>query len=104
MRRSPLRYVSLTPLLWSVISAEPVRVLDTDFPDPSLIYTKGKYYAFATAGNGVNVQVAQSPDFVTWERLAGTDALPGPFPSWVESSSPNVWAPDVIQRVGLDQI
>lgn len=40
-------------------------------------------YAFATTGNGVNVQVATSPDFVSWERLSGTDALPGPFPKIV---------------------
>lgn len=58
------------------------------------------YYAFATGGNGVNVQVATSPDFAAWERLSGTDALPGPFPAWA-AGSPAIWTPDVIQRVSL---
>ncbi|QKX63887.1 uncharacterized protein TRUGW13939_11059 [Talaromyces rugulosus] len=77
-------------------SAAPVRVLDTDFPDPSVVYTGSEYYAFGTTGNGVNAQVASSPDFNTWTLLDGTDALPGPFPSWVDSS-PGIWAPDVLQ-------
>lgn len=85
-------------LLSRLVASEPIRVLDTDFPDPCVIHTDNGYYAFATTGNGVNVQVATSPDFVLWEHLSGTDALPGPFPSWV-ASSPAVWAPDVIQRV-----
>lgn len=79
-------------------SAAPVRVLDTDFPDPSVVYTGSEYYAFGTTGNGVNAQVASSPDFNTWTLLDGTDALPGPFPSWVDSS-PGIWAPDVLQLV-----
>ncbi|KAH8703692.1 putative endo xylanase [Talaromyces proteolyticus] len=78
------------------VSAAPVRVLDTDFPDPSVVYTGSEYYAFGTNGNGVNVQVASSPDFNTWTLMSGTDALPGPFPSWVDSS-PSIWAPDVLK-------
>ncbi|KAF7714746.1 Arabinan endo-1,5-alpha-L-arabinanase [Penicillium ucsense] len=84
---------------WVYTQAEPIRVLDTDFPDPCLIQADDQYYAFATNGNGVNVQVASSADFISWQLLAGHDALPGPFPSWV-GSSPAVWAPDVIQRRG----
>lgn len=81
--------------------AAPVRVLDTNFPDPCLIKTGDEYYAFATTGNGVNAQVAHSNDFFSsWERLAGTDALPGPFPDWV-ADPPNIWAPDVIQLVSI---
>ncbi|KAJ5697762.1 arabinan-endo 1-5-alpha-L-arabinase [Penicillium malachiteum] len=80
-----------------VAKSESTRAIDADFPDPCVIQTGDGYYAFATSGNGVNVQVASSSDFVTWELMSGTDALPGPFPSWV-ASSPAVWAPDVIQR------
>lgn len=46
----------------------------------------------------MNVQIARSDDFSSWDLLSETDALPGPFPDWV-GSKPNTWAPDVIQRV-----
>ncbi|KAL4959285.1 glycoside hydrolase family 43 protein [Aspergillus stella-maris] len=78
-------------------TAEPVRVLDRDFPDPSIIKTADGYYSFATTSGGRNVQVAHSADFVTWEFLDDHDALPGPFPDWVDAE-PMVWAPDVFQR------
>lgn len=78
--------------------AQPTLALDTDFADPCVIQTGDEYYAFATGGNGVNVQVASSSDFGSWELMSGKDALPGPFPSWV-AGSPSIWAPDVIQRV-----
>lgn len=87
-------------LLSGFVTAESTRVIDANFPDPCVIQTDDGYYAFATNGNGVNVQVALSSDFASWELLSGTDALPGPFPSWV-AESPAVWAPDVIQRVSL---
>lgn len=87
-------------LLSGIVTAESTRVIDADFPDPCVVQTDDGYYAFATTGNGVNVQVASSPDFASWELLSGTDALPGPFPSWV-AGSPAIWAPDVIQRVSL---
>lgn len=89
-----------TILLSGFVTAESTRVIDADFPDPCVIQTDDAYYAFATTGNGVNVQVASSSDFASWELLSGTDAMPGPFPSWV-ASSPAIWAPDVIQRVSL---
>lgn len=81
-------------------AAEAVRAIDTDFPDPSLIQTSDGYYVFGSGGNGVNVQIASSSDFSSWDLHSGNDALPGPFPSWV-ASSPSIWAPDVIQRVCL---
>lgn len=100
MAKAGLIALVSTILLNRFAAAEPVRALNTDFPDPSLIQTRdGHYWAFATTGNGVNVQVAYSPDFSTWALLPGLDALPGPFPSWVNSASPATWAPDVIQRV-----
>jgi len=81
------------------VFAAPVRVLNTDFPDPSLIRSDNGWYSFATAGNGVQVQVATSSDFKTWELLKGHDAIPGPFPDWTKKDNPQVWAPDVIKRV-----
>lgn len=89
---------SLLSLLSQQSLATPVRVLDTDFPDPSLIHTDDGYYSFATAGNGVHVQVATSPDFKSWKRLDGYDPVPGPFPDWI-ADNPQIWAPDVIKRV-----
>lgn len=86
-------------LMSGLAGAESTRAIDSNFPDPCVIQTDDGYYAFATSGNGVNVQVASSTDFSSWDLLSGTDAMPGPFPSWV-ASSPAVWAPDVNQRVG----
>ncbi|THD00150.1 hypothetical protein EYZ11_000341 [Aspergillus tanneri] len=88
--------VLLTLLLPTVLAA-PWKVLDDNFPDPSVIQTKDGFYAFGTTGNGVHAQIAHSKDFTSWEKLSH-DALPGPFPSWVKSESPSIWAPDVIQR------
>lgn len=92
---------SLTTLLLAAgyALAVPTHVLNTDFPDPAVIQTDQGYYAFGTQGNGVHVQVARSDDFTTWSLLDGTDALPGPFPAWVNQDDPQFWAPDVIQRV-----
>ncbi|KAJ5746174.1 arabinan-endo 1-5-alpha-L-arabinase [Penicillium odoratum] len=78
-------------------ASESTRAIDSNFPDPCVIQTNDGYYAFATNGNGVNVQVASSSDFSSWDLMSGTDAMPGPFPSWI-ASSPAIWAPDVIQR------
>jgi beta-xylosidase len=78
--------------------AQPTRAIDGDFADPCVVQGSDGYYAFATSGNGVNVQVATSPDFATWQLLSGTDAMPGPFPAWI-AGTPAIWAPDVIQRV-----
>jgi hypothetical protein len=42
--------------------------IKTNFPDPSIIFVPGDglWHAFATNGNGKQVQTATSPDFVTW--------------------------------------
>lgn len=93
-------YTSLfAGLLCSGVSAHIYRVLDTNFPDPSVVYTGSEYYAFATNGNNVYAQVATSPDFVNWTLLEGHDALPKPYPSWVSTESVSLWAPDVIKLV-----
>lgn len=67
--------------------------VDQDFPDPDVLNNGGTYYAYATNGNGFNVQVATSPDLETWEVL-GTDALPI-LPSW--STPGRTWAPEVTE-------
>ena len=71
-------------------------VLDTDFPDPSvLLAPDGYYYAYATQtryqGQILNIQVARSRDLVAWEHLG--EALPAK-PTWAASSQ-RFWAPDV---------
>ncbi|KAG6845579.1 hypothetical protein H0H87_007258 [Tephrocybe sp. NHM501043] len=72
-------------------------VISTNFPDPSIIWvdSENSWFAFATNGNGHNVQVATSPDFTTW-TVTGQDALPT-VGAWVYSSNKAVWAPMVIQ-------
>lgn len=91
---------SLLLLATSYALAKPTQVLDVNFPDPAIIQTDQGYYAFGTQSNDVTVPVARSDDFTSWTVLDETDALPGPFPEWVQGNNPEVWAPDVIQRVG----
>ena len=71
-------------------------VLDSDFPDPTVIRNPdGFYYAYATQternGRWINLQVARSQDLVRWEYLG--DALPTK-PSWA-SKTQDFWAPHV---------
>jgi beta-xylosidase len=94
-------------------------VFAEEFPDPCVISNGGKYYAFATNRNGVNVQAAQSLDFKNWTHMKNYDALPSPG-SWVNGMKDNsgnatgspdklglkgdtknhsVWAPDVVKIV-----
>lgn len=73
-------------------------VIDTDFPDPAVIKAPdGFYYAYATQternGKWLNLQVARSPDLLSWELLG--DALPVK-PDWA-SKTQDFWAPDVIR-------
>jgi beta-xylosidase len=78
----------------------PRPALAEDFPDPSIVQAGDIWYAFATQGNGVHVQVATSTDFDNWSRLKGQDALPN-LPSWVDSKDPSIWAPNIIKNVRL---
>lgn len=84
-------------------------VIKQNFPDPCLTYDwargshdGGPWYAFATRGNGVNVQVATADlqDFSNWTYLEGHDALPQPG-KWVATqlSDSQVWAPSVMSKV-----
>lgn len=66
-------------------------VFDSNFPDPMIVFgTDGSAFAYATNGNGSNVQVLTSTDLVTWEQAE--DALPT-LPEW--SQPGKVWAPEV---------
>lgn len=74
-------------------------VLSEDFGDPSIVEVNGNWFAFATSGNGHNVQVAVSPSFINheWRLMNETDVLPDPG-RWAINDQ-NIWAPDVIQMV-----
>lgn len=72
-------------------------VLQSDFPDPSVIKVDSTYYAYATNANGKNVQVARSSDMVHWDLL--NDAMPA-LPSWAQLGGSYVWAPAVIRLDG----
>jgi beta-xylosidase len=65
--------------------------LDQDFPDPDVLNADGRYYAYATNGNHLNVQVAESDDLEHWSALTA-DALPQ-LPSWIIPGK--TWAPEV---------
>ncbi|KAI0002306.1 glycoside hydrolase family 43 protein [Xylariaceae sp. FL0662B] len=67
--------------------------LDPDFPDPSIIQDEGgSWYAFGTAGNGNQIQVAKADDLYGPWDLLDTNALEDAGP-W--ASGRNTWAPDV---------
>jgi arabinan endo-1,5-alpha-L-arabinosidase len=65
-------------------------VLDRNFPDPTVIFFKGVYYAYATNGNQCNIQLASSLNLVDWKPEQ--DALPEK-PNW---ASQDFWAPHVL--------
>ncbi len=74
-------------------------VLNADFPDPAVVRAPdGFYYAYATqteiAGKWVNIQLARSPDLITWQHLG--DALPAK-PGWA-SKTQDFWAPHVARH------
>ena len=76
-----------------------------DAPDPSVLVSGGRYYAFTTQvfdnarNRWTNVQELQSADGMTWTPATvtaanGADALPQ-LPRWAKVG--NTWAPAVIQ-------
>lgn len=78
-------------------------VLAANFPDPFVLPVAGRYYAYATNGDGVNVPMAFSGDLRTWNLLAVPgnpdafhDAMPA-LPAWAREG--RTWAPEVI-RIG----
>ena len=80
-------------------------VIATNFADPCFIEVDSTYYAFATnlyvtpQSGQINIQVAVSKDFSTW-NLTGTDALPD-VGQW--STGTYTWAPDVVQLVSYSE-
>lgn len=69
-------------------------VYDVNFPDPFVLRANGRYYAYATNGEGGNVQTLVSGDLVRW--TPGKDALPE-LGAWATPGF--TWAPEVL-RVG----
>ena len=65
-------------------------VYDNDFPDPHIMVVDETYYAFATNGANVNIQLLRSTDLMDWERLG--DAVPA-LPLWAAPNQTLVWAP-----------
>ena len=61
-----------------------------NFPDPSILVTKDRYYAYSTQSSGRNIQVISSNDLTSWGRPG--DALPV-LPTWAEVGL--TWAPAV---------
>lgn len=67
-------------------------VYDGDFPDPSILVTKSRYYAYSTQSGGRNIPVITSSDLTSWGKPS--DALPV-LPTWAEYGL--TWAPAVSQ-------
>jgi beta-xylosidase len=68
-------------------------VYDRDFPDPFVLKVGETYYAYATNGDGKQVQTLTSKDLVHW--TPGPDALPK-VGSW--GFNGETWAPEVLAR------
>jgi beta-xylosidase len=64
-------------------------VLKRDFPDPFVLRVDPTYYAYATTDGAQHIQLARSPDLVTWEELRD------PLPKIAVWSSGDTWAPEV---------
>lgn len=69
-------------------------VFNADFPDPFVLEAGGKYYAYATNGNGRRIQVAVSDDLITWALIK--DAMPSAA-KWATSQTGLTWAPEVMK-------
>jgi beta-xylosidase len=79
-------------------------VLRADFPDPFILEHEGRYLAYATNAQGVNVQMASSTDLATWQFLRDEsdpakprDAMPV-LPAWAQRGF--TWAPEVLRTPG----
>lgn len=86
-----------------VTSSRKNPVLNSNFPDPTVINVNGTYYAYATNsiynGKWNNIQVASSKDLFNWKYEG--DALPQK-PKWA-SHTQRYWAPDVLFDSTLDR-
>jgi len=83
-----------------VISRGPLSpALNQDFPDPSIFQDGGgRWYSYATAGGGKQVQVASAPAPGGPWTAEAANVLPNPG-GW--TSGRNTWAPDV-QKLAND--
>jgi beta-xylosidase len=70
-------------------------VFATDFPDPFVYNDMGTYIAYATNGNGPNIQVIASTDLRNW--VLHRDALPT-LPAWADAGK--TWAPALVKTAG----
>jgi beta-xylosidase len=66
-------------------------VIRQDFPDPFVLREQDTYYAYATTDAAQHLQLASSPDLVTWTTL------PDPLPKLAAWSSGDTWAPEVMK-------
>jgi len=91
-----LSCASATPMNWGFLERDTDQpVINLDFPDPTILEDGNNFYAFATGGNGHNIQVATaSSKYGPWTVLQ-QDALPRTG-AW--SNGENVWAPSVLRR------
>jgi len=77
----------------SFYSGPPTGPLIDHFADPCIILDGSTYWAYAT---GKSVQVAHSTDLKTWTET-GVPGLPSVSnTNWINLSSPQIWAPDVV--------
>jgi arabinan endo-1,5-alpha-L-arabinosidase len=74
--------VCLAPVHAGAVGDGPV--LDVNFPDPDVVRAQGVFHAYATSGNGKNVQRSTSRDLVRWSAAA-RDAMPV-LGAWVDAS------------------
>ena len=105
---STLFSLFLLPFARSTLTSQSLIIRDTcpvirsNFSDPAWISTPGIELWVAFASNngsaGINVPIATSTDFQTWNLAYPVDALPDPG-NW---TSGNVLAPSVIQLVCYD--
>jgi beta-xylosidase len=72
-------------------SASPV--YDGDFPDPFVLVTGDRYFAYGTQTGDINVQVMESAGLTKWKHRG--DALPE-LPPWAGRGK--TWSPAVLQR------
>ncbi|MDQ1569076.1 MAG: hypothetical protein QOF96_3956 [Actinomycetota bacterium] len=68
-------------------------VFDGDFPDPFVLLSGDRYFAYGTQTGDLNVQVMESADLERWEQ--GGEALPE-LPAWAERG--RTWSPAVLRR------
>lgn len=93
----------MSSLIYYTSSGQSIQnpVINQNFPDPTIIYADGFYYAYATnskVGDQVtHIQVARSEDLQRWTILG--DALPEK-PDWADR---DFWAPHVLFDSTLHQ-